>query len=104
MRKFYAQGIKYDTDGEVIKGLPEDIVVTCESEDEVVDKISDATGWLVESVEVITEIVQVRSCPPITAKDIDRLVLYEKPVVMPMGEYKTGQERRRERRAKQRKK
>ena len=55
MGKFLATGIKYDTDGYKIK-LPKELVVECEDEDEVIDEISDQTGWLVESVEEITEI------------------------------------------------
>lgn len=50
MSKFFAMGIKYDTDGLRIPGLPCNLVVECEDEDEVVDCISDITGWLVESV------------------------------------------------------
>ena len=55
MRKFFAMGIKYDTDGLEIPGLPPNMVVMCEDEDQVVDYISDKTGWLVESVKSITE-------------------------------------------------
>jgi hypothetical protein len=55
MAKFLAIGIKYDTDGYRVK-LPKNMVVECDDEDEVVDAISDETGWLVESVEDIQEI------------------------------------------------
>lgn len=47
---YYAQGIKYDTDGEEIDGLPLNMIVKADSIDEVVDIISDKTGWLVLSV------------------------------------------------------
>lgn len=56
MSKFFAMGIKYDTDGLEIAGLPCNMVVECEDEDEVVDIISDKTGWLVESVMSISEL------------------------------------------------
>ena len=49
-------GIKYDTDGLEIAGLAPNMVVECEDEDEVVDIISDKTGWLVESVMSISRI------------------------------------------------
>ena len=54
MSRFYAMGIKYDTDGLEIAGLPCNLVVECEDEEEVVDTISDMTGWLVESVMSIS--------------------------------------------------
>ena len=56
MSKFFAMGIKYDTDGLEIAGLPRNLVVECEDEDGVVDAISDKTGWLVESVMSITKV------------------------------------------------
>lgn len=46
-------GIKYDTDGLEIAGLPTNLMVEAEDIDQVVDKISDKTGWLVESVRSI---------------------------------------------------
>lgn len=55
-KKFYVTGIVYDTDGVVINGLPKTLVVECEDEEEVIDAISDQTGWCVESVEDITEL------------------------------------------------
>ena len=56
MSKFFAMGIKYDTDGLEIAGLAPNMVVECEDEEEVVDIISDKTGWLVESVMSISRI------------------------------------------------
>lgn len=50
---FYAQGIKYDTDGQEIAGLPVNMMVEADDIDQVVDKISDKTGWLVLSVSSI---------------------------------------------------
>lgn len=50
---FYATGIQYDTDGLEIAGLPTNMMVEADDIDEVVDKISDKTGWLVESVRSI---------------------------------------------------
>lgn len=47
---FYAQGIKYDTDGQEIAGLPVNMMVKADDIDQVVDIISDRTGWLVSSV------------------------------------------------------
>ena len=55
-KKFCATGIVYDTDGVKVKGLPTILVVECEDEEEVVDAISDKTGWCVKSVEGIFEI------------------------------------------------
>ena len=54
---YYAQGIKYDTtdsQGEFdFSDLPTDMMVKADSIDEVVDIISDKTGWLVLSVRSI---------------------------------------------------
>lgn len=58
---YYAQGIKYDTTdsrGEfdfsgLNANLPVNMMVEADSIDEVVDKISDKTGWLVLSVSSI---------------------------------------------------
>lgn len=54
---YYAMGIKYDTtdsqgefDG---SGLPCNLMVEADDIDQVVDKISDLTGWLVSSVRSI---------------------------------------------------
>lgn len=47
---YYAQGIKYDTDGQEIPELPVNMMVEADDIDQVVDKISDKTGWLVLSV------------------------------------------------------
>lgn len=58
MPKFLAIGIKYETDGYRVS-LPKNLVVECFDEDEVVDKVSDITGWLVESVADIKELKTV---------------------------------------------
>ena len=50
---FYAMGIQYDTDGLEIAGLPCNLMVEADDIDQVVDKISDKTGWLVSSVRSI---------------------------------------------------
>lgn len=50
---YYAQGIKYDTDGQEIPGLQTSMMVEADDIDQVVDRISDKTGWLVESVRSI---------------------------------------------------
>ncbi len=50
---YYAMGIKYDTDGLEIAGLPTNLMVEADDIDYVADKISDKTGWLVESVRFI---------------------------------------------------
>lgn len=57
VKTFRASGIRYDTDGNDIV-LPSAMTVTCASEEEVADAISDATGWLVESIDEIIEIQQ----------------------------------------------
>lgn len=59
--KYYAQGIKYDTTdsqgefdfSDLNANLPTNMMVEADSIDEVVDKISDKTGWLVVSVRSI---------------------------------------------------
>jgi hypothetical protein len=51
---YYAQGIKYDTDEQEIPGLPVNMMVEADDIDQVVDKISDKTGWLVSSVGSIS--------------------------------------------------
>lgn len=50
---YYAMGIKYDTDGLEIVGLPCNLMIEADDIDEVVDKISNKTGWLVSSVHSI---------------------------------------------------
>lgn len=50
---YYAQGIKYDTDGQEIPELPVNMMVKADDIDQVVDTISDKTGWLVSSVRSI---------------------------------------------------
>lgn len=59
---------------------------------------------VIDGNKVIEVVDEPRTPVAHTPKDADYIVFHEKPVVMPMGEYKTGQERRRERRAKERKK
>jgi len=51
--KYYATGIQYDTDGQEIAGLPKNLMIVADDIDEVVDRISDITGWLVKSVRSI---------------------------------------------------
>ena len=51
--KYYAMGIQYDTDGLEIAGLPCNLMVEADDIDQVVDKISDKTGWLVSTVRSI---------------------------------------------------
>ena len=51
--KYYATGIQYDTDGQEIAGLPTNLMVDAEDIDQVVDIISDKTGWLVSTVRSI---------------------------------------------------
>jgi len=55
MKKFWVVGIKYDTDGEIVE-LPENLEVECEDIEEAIDKVSDETGWLVNSVRDIIEL------------------------------------------------
>ena len=50
MSKFYAMGIQYDTDGQEIAGLPCNMMVEADDIDQVVDIISDKTGWLVSTL------------------------------------------------------
>ena len=60
---------------------------------------------VIDGNKVIEVVDEPRTPVEFTPKNLDNLVFYERPVVLPMmGEYKTGQERRRERRAKERKK
>ena len=60
MKKYIVRGIKYDTTGtgllpEESVTLPKNLTVYCDDEEEVIDTISDWTGYLVESVESIEE-------------------------------------------------
>ena len=60
MRKFEVTGISYDFDGlepEKIPALPTCMVVECDDEEGVIDAISDETGWLIESVLTINELL-----------------------------------------------
>jgi len=56
MRKFQAFNIKYDTDGERIRGLPKTVTFEAknleEAQERCADKVSDATGWCVFSLDV----------------------------------------------------
>ena len=63
LRKFKAVGIEYDLDDpededevKASKKLPTEMVVTCYDTDEVEDEICNETGWLVKSIESITEV------------------------------------------------
>ena len=49
-------GIQYDTDGQEITGLPTNLMVEADDIEEVVDKISDETGWLVETLDRIVPV------------------------------------------------
>ena len=55
--KYYAMGIQYDTtdsQGEFDGSeLPKNLMVEADDIDQVVDKISDETGWLVSSLHSI---------------------------------------------------
>lgn len=55
MKKFWVVGIEYDTDGEIVD-LPENLEVECEDIEEAIDKVSDETGWFVNSVRDIIEL------------------------------------------------
>lgn len=50
---YYAQGIKYPTTDPINANLPTEMLVKADSIDEVVDTISDKTGWPVLSVRSI---------------------------------------------------
>ena len=50
---YYATGIEYDTDGLEVPGLKCSMMVKADDIDQVVDKISDETGWLVTTVRSI---------------------------------------------------
>ena len=54
--KYYAMGIQYDTDGLEIAGLPTNLMVETDDIEQVVDKISDETGWLVETLDRIVPV------------------------------------------------
>ena len=54
--KYYAMGIQYDTDGLEIAGLPTNLMVEADDIEQVVDKISDKTGWLVETLDRIVPV------------------------------------------------
>ena len=51
--RYHVTNIEYDFDESVSpeerNEVPKEMVVFCESEDEIADAISDATGWLVKS-------------------------------------------------------
>ena len=57
--KYKATGIVYDFDEgdeDEVAELPTEMTVECYGEDEVEEKISDITGWCVESIETIEKI------------------------------------------------
>ena len=54
--KYYAMGIQYDTDGLEIAGLPTNLMVEADDIEQVVDIISDKTGWLVETLDRIVPV------------------------------------------------
>lgn len=51
--RYHVTNIEYDFDESVSpeerNAVPKEMVVFCESEDEIADAISDETGWLVKS-------------------------------------------------------
>ena len=49
--KYKVTNIVYATDGIKVE-LPTEMVVECDSHEEIADKISDNTGWLVESFRI----------------------------------------------------
>ena len=49
--KYKVTNIVYSTDGIKVE-LPTELVVECENKNEIVDAISDKTGWLVESFSI----------------------------------------------------
>ena len=55
MKKFWAIGIEYDTDGEAVD-LPENLEVECDDIEGAIDQVSNETGWLVKSVKNIIEL------------------------------------------------
>ena len=63
LRKFKAVGIEYELDDpedekevEDAKSLPTEMVVECYDKCEVVDEVSDKTGWLIKSIASIIPI------------------------------------------------
>ncbi len=50
---FYAAGIQFETDGYYIPELRPNVMIVADDIDQVVDKISDQTGFLVKSVRSI---------------------------------------------------
>ena len=56
-KKFHVTGIIYDADAAGLV-LPTSMTVECEDIDEVIDRVSDITGWLVESVDDIREVTE----------------------------------------------
>lgn len=54
--KYFAMGIQYDTDGQEIAGLPTNLMVEADDIEQVVDIISDKTGWLVETLDRIVPV------------------------------------------------
>jgi len=58
MKKFEVTGIDYDFGGDkVVNKPPTTMMMACESEDNVVDEISNRTGWCVNGVESIREVI-----------------------------------------------
>ena len=55
MKKFWVVGIEFETDGANVD-LPQNMEVECEDIEEVIDAVSDETGWLVRSVKNIIEL------------------------------------------------
>lgn len=53
---YLVEGIEYDTDNEDNVNLPDKLEIICTSEDEIADKISDITDFLVKSIGSITRI------------------------------------------------
>ena len=51
MKTYLCTNIKYDTDGQRVRGLPKKLVVEVENEEDIADAISDHIGWCVESLD-----------------------------------------------------
>ncbi|MDY4284360.1 hypothetical protein [Xanthomonas sp. LF06-19] len=54
MKAFHVRGIVWEIDGKR-PALPAEATVECESEEGIVDALSDAYGWLVSDFVVVEE-------------------------------------------------
>lgn len=54
--KYLVRGINWDTDGEVVEGLPWRAIVECDEPEDIADTLSDIYGFCILSMDDVLDI------------------------------------------------